>query len=450
MKLVRSLFAVGAIGVVLEFGANAHPHKIKRDLVTEVTFTTVTVANVIVWVDDNGAPYSTETVDALATTVDPTTETPTSGPVVTPLAVPTSFTPSSSSETPVTTPAPVPSSSTVVVSTDSASKVVYSTPPIASAVSSSTSVSSAALVPVYSAIPISSSALVSTSPTAAAPSVAAANPPTQSNPHTSSGGFHLGVAWDAYTESNGANGCKSESQVADEFSAMASFKIVRTYGIDCSQVDRAVKHALANGQQLLLGFYMPNDTPAQAVQVFSNAIKQHADGNWGVVAAVTVENEGVLSKRMTASEVVNGINQARNLLKQAGYNGPVGAVETAPSLIDNPQVCEASDFAFANIHPFFDTNTVAADAGSFVQGQIAQIEKACPNKRVVVMESGWPYQGQAHGKAVPSRANQKAALESLRNAFTQDLVLFSGFDSTWKAASADTFYTEQYWGFLDN
>jgi exo-beta-1,3-glucanase (GH17 family) len=185
-----------------------------------------------------------------------------------------------------------------------------------------------------------------------------------------------------------------------------------------------------------------------AIDQYKNAIDQYAGGSWDVLSLFSVENERVDQHAMTASQVVDAINSARSQLRALGYNGPVGAVETAPAMIDNPAICEASDIAMCNIHAFFDRNTQASDAGTFVRGELDRVKAAC-NKRVVVTESGWPHQGDANGAAVPSPENQRMAMDSIRANFNSDMFLFSAFDSGWKSDSASTFNAERYWGTIE-
>lgn len=180
----------------------------------------------------------------------------------------------------------------------------------------------------------------------------------------------------------------------------------------------------------------------------AGAVKQYNGGNWDIFGLVSVENERVNAKAMTASDAQSTIEQARKALRQAGYNGPVGAVETAPAVIDNPGVCTTSDVVMVNIHAWFDPNTKAADAGKFVKSEIARVKKACGGKHVVVTESGWPHQGDNHDQAVASPEAQKAAISSIRAEFSSDLFLFNAFDTLWKSDDASTFNAEKYWGVL--
>jgi exo-beta-1,3-glucanase (GH17 family) len=234
---------------------------------------------------------------------------------------------------------------------------------------------------------------------------------------------------------------------------MNDYKIIRIYGMDCDQIPLAIQNALKNGQKLMGGAYLDpsggGEDLSQVIQTYKRAIDQYADGNWDVIQLFSVENERVNERRMTSSQVVDAIGSARSQLRSLGYNGPVGAVETAPATLDNPAICGASDVVMVNIHAFFDRNTKPQDAGPFVKSQVERVRAACSNKRLVVTESGWPRQGNANGAAVPSPENQRIAIESIRATFNSDMFLFSAFDSGWKADSASTFNAERYWGVLD-
>lgn len=232
---------------------------------------------------------------------------------------------------------------------------------------------------------------------------------------------------------------------------MKQFGTVRLYGIGCNLVPLAVRLAHENKQTIFAGAWLSNGADNEplddVIRTYADAVKNEADGDWNAIAAFSVENERVNEKLFTASAVVEAIRTAREKLRALGYNGPVGAVETVPAMVDNPSICEAADIAMVNAHAFFDPNSVAEDAGQFVQGQIEQVRKAC-NKRVVVTETGWPHQGDTNGKAVPNQENQQKAIESLRSKFDGDIYLFNAYDSPWKSDWQGSFNAERYWGIL--
>jgi exo-beta-1,3-glucanase (GH17 family) len=388
----------------------------KRKLITEVVYVTETVAEVVVFVNEAGAPYSTTTSAIL--TIEP---------------------PQISSVVPE--PAPLPISSQEPLSTFAS--------PSAEPTDVGVQHATTTLMPSSTKAESSSAAPASTQEPEPIPQPSS---PAQNLTVDAAtfGTLPLGITWDAYSSS--AN-CKTADETASEFSRMNDYKVIRIYGMDCDQIPLAIQNALKNGQKLMGGAYLDpsggGEDLSQVIQAYKRAIDQYADGNWDVIQLFSVENERVNESRMTSSQVVDAIGSARSQLRSLGYNGPVGAVETAPATLDNPAICGASDVVMVNIHAFFDRNTKPQDAGPFVKSQVERVRAACSNKRLVVTESGWPRQGNANGAAVPSPENQRIAIESIRATFNSDMFLFSAFDSGWKADSASTFNAERYWGVLD-
>jgi exo-beta-1,3-glucanase (GH17 family) len=386
--------------------------------------------SVLVYVDEKGEPYLTTTEAKVASTSSAVLST-------TPAAAP--------STTSVSSPAPqVPSASAAPV------------PPIAPASSTMPSFDFSVSVKKQEAqttttplAPSSTPEKPSSSP-AAAPSPSAPDVPAHKS--DDAGVLGLGITYDPFAGASTNSRCKSDDEFAADFEKMKEYKVIRLYGQGCNQIPQAVKAALKQNQKLMAGTYMSNNGEGEelegSIRAWKSAIDSYANGNWDVVSLFSVENERVNDHDMTASSVVDAINRARTKLRAAGYNGPVGAVETVPAMVDNPSICEASDVVMVNCHAFFDTNTTPDNAGKFVRSEINRVQRACNGKRVVVTESGWPHQGATNGQAVPSPENQRIALDSIRTEFTTDMLLHNAFDSSWKSDSAATFEAERYWGVI--
>ncbi|KAF2737945.1 glycoside hydrolase [Polyplosphaeria fusca] len=438
------VYATLALGALMAEPAAAHPHGkyLKRALVTEVAWTTVTVADVIIWVDEDGNPVKTETQDLTA--VVPTTVTGpliTSSPiaqVVTPAsAVPTSSAEYKSSATSVGTP-----------SSSTSSSVKSSTSPPSISTSSAHYAAPPPLVTKPTSEPPASSESPATSFSAyAKPSTESPQAqPTVTPQDGSISKWPVGVTYDIYS---GSGGCKSASDIATDYDKMmGNYDIVRIYGLDCDGVSAAVQKAHEHGKKIFAGAYLPQEQLQKAVDTLHGAVQKYNGGDWSIISGFSIENERVQCGDMTASGVVDTIRQAKEALKAVGYNGPVGATDTVPAVVGNPSICDAADIVFVNIHAFFDSDCRAEDAGICVQRHVDEVKKACGNKRVVITESGWPSQGEANGNAVPGRANQQAAIESLKSQFKNDIFIFSAFDTMWKADSGDTFNAEKYWGVM--
>ena len=220
--------------------------------------------------------------------------------------------------------------------------------------------------------------------------------------------------------------------------------MIRTYGTDCDQVSTILKAASAKGMKIMAGVYDIDQASSE-----TQALIDAAQGNWDAVDTVSIGNEYV-NNGGDPSAVVAAVKSARSALQAAGFNGKVVTVDTFNQLIDHPELCEVSDFAAANCHAFFDANVSADQAGQYVKEQAQRVSQACGGKTTVITETGWPSNGQTNGAAVPSEANQKTAISSLRSAFSDNVVLFSAFNDLWKSDFDGSFGAEHYWGIYGN
>lgn len=269
--------------------------------------------------------------------------------------------------------------------------------------------------------------------------------PYPSQPDTSSSGNDLhGVTYSPY---KGDSNCKTEAEVDGDFALFSKdYGVVRLYGVDCDQVSTASKAARKYGNKLFLGIFDVSDVES-AVATMAAGL----DRDWSMVDTVSVGNELVNNGAVTPEQSVAALTRARNSLRAAGYQGPVVVVDTFVAVLAHPELCDQSDYCAVNVHPFFDPNTGAPDAGAFVNSIMQRIRSKLsdPSQRIVVTETGWPWQGQPNGAAIPGLDHQSTAISSIKDAFSSnaaDVFLFTAFNDLWKKAEAGTFMAEQYWG----
>lgn len=278
------------------------------------------------------------------------------------------------------------------------------------------------------------------SPNNSAPPPPSSSSPSGPPPNYGSQGYGL-----AYSPYNADGSCKNQDQVHADFGAFSGYGFIRSYGVDCDQVNTMLNAALAKGMTMVAGIYDIADV-ASETQTLIDAAKN----NWNSIDTVVVGNEAVTNGMAAVDQVVSAVDQARSMLQAAGYNGKVVTVDTSAQIIDNPQLCQVSDFAAANCHAFFNADLTADQAGSYVKDQAQRVSNACNGKQTMITESGWPTAGDTNGMAVPSEQNQRIAIESLRSAFSDNLILFSAFNDAWKQNNPSTFNAEQFWGIYGN
>ncbi|KAK2011273.1 cell wall glucanase [Colletotrichum eremochloae] len=253
-----------------------------------------------------------------------------------------------------------------------------------------------------------------------------------------------GIAYAPYTATGQ---CKTAEQIDADFAELkGKYLVVRTYGTDCNQIANALPAAKKAGVKLFLGIFDISSITTQVATIVSAV-----NNDWSLIDTVSVGNELVNNGKATAQQMVTAVGQARQLLRAAGYNGPVVTVDTFVAVLANPSLCDASDYCAMNIHPFFDSNTAAKDAGSFITRMVGEVQSKLSdrNKRIVCTETGWPWKGNANGAAIPGIEEQQLAIDSIKKAYAShaaDVILFSAFNDLWKHAEAATFNAEQYWG----
>ncbi|KAF0267218.1 hypothetical protein FOG51_04036 [Hanseniaspora uvarum] len=250
-----------------------------------------------------------------------------------------------------------------------------------------------------------------------------------------------GVSYSPYTDSGD---CKTASEVASDLSQLTEFEIIRLYGTDCNQVENVLA-AKSSSQTIFQGLYFMNQITAD-VGTISAAIES-TGASWSDFNTVSVGNELVNDGEATVDQVAAYVAEARTALSSAGFTGNVVAVDTFIAVINNPGLCELSDYMAVNAHAYFDYNTAAADAGPWVLEQIQRVWYACNGeKSVLITETGWPYAGDTYGAAIASTEAQSAALSSIQDTCGDDVFLFSAFDNKW--ASPGAYDIEQYFGII--
>jgi len=257
----------------------------------------------------------------------------------------------------------------------------------------------------------------------------------------------------AYAPYNNDHTCKVASEVNSDMAEIAAngYKLVRIYGTDCGQIPLIMNAAKTNDMKVFAGIWDPSAASTEA-QLLIDGVEA-TGSEWDRITAVSVGNELINAGGSSAiGPIVSGISTARSLLESAGYSGPVTTVDTWVALKEwapqSSELCDAMDFIGANTHAFFDANTAAADAATFVSGKISELGQLCGgNKDVVITESGWPSQGDSNGEAIPSDDNQRTVYNGLRTEFADKkdkLIILSAFDDAWKPQNQ--WNVEHSWG----
>ncbi|CDK28597.1 unnamed protein product [Kuraishia capsulata CBS 1993] len=304
------------------------------------------------------------------------------------------------------------------------------------AASSAVEISSASTTVGAQVVPTTTSKVKSSS--SASSSTSAASSTSSSDSDSSFSAGTKGITYSPYTASGA---CKTADEVASDLAYLTDYSVIRLYGVDCNQVEN-VFAAKASGQKLLLGIYFV-DAIDDAVSQISDAVSKY--GSWDDVHSISVGNELVNSGEASVSQVGEYIATARSAFSNAGYSGDIVSADTHVAIINNPGLCKYSDYVAINAHAYFDGYIYPSGAGDWLLLQIERVWSACGgDKNVFVTETGWPSQGNSYGVAVPSKSNQKTAIESIQDKCGSSAVAFTAFNDYWKADGS--YGVEKYWG----
>jgi len=374
-------------------------HADRRDVSPVIETVTTTFYQTVVWVDSNGKPVSTEI------NTPPPAATPPK-PTGLPTGLPTDY---------KKRPGVPPGGSKPQSPSSFA-------PPVPSQVASP--------VPTP-APPTESSADSSASPSQDAPK--SSEEATSGGTGDSQSGAVPAGAGICYDMINSQTQCKDPGTINSEFSFLKSqgYGMIRVYDIGCPVGDFTAA-AAQNGLKLMVGI-----NSIANLQGDLNKLIDMVNGNWGAVDTVYIGNELVNTGQASAAQVAGAVSTAKGTLTGAGFSGSVITVDTFNVMMNDPTICSTSDYCGANAHAFFDPNTAAPNAGPFVLDAFNKVAAANPGKQIVITESGWPYQGNANGQAVPSPENQQAALQSIKSSLTGAgagaVFLFQAYNAGYKA-----------------
>lgn len=247
-----------------------------------------------------------------------------------------------------------------------------------------------------------------------------------------------------YSPYENSGACKAAGDVMSDIKIIAGkgFSSVRVYSTDCSGLVNIGAACEAYGLKMIIGIFISETGISGASDQVSEIV---AWGKWELVELIAIGNECVFSGYATASELASFISSCKSTFSSAGYSGPCTTTEPLNIWQENVDVlCEVVDVVGCNIHPFFNGDITASEAGSFVASQLAIVDKLCSGKYGVNLETGWPSFGTCNGVACPGTSEQATAVKSISDAAGGKSVMFSYTDDYWKEPGA--FGCEQSWG----
>lgn len=245
--------------------------------------------------------------------------------------------------------------------------------------------------------------------------------------------------------------CPSSTEVQSDIMILKRMaNAVRTYGLlDCKIGENVLLATKRARVKLALGLWISGDKEANRREI--DELKRLASQGLENVIAVVVGSEVLLRGDLTLEELINYINQVRDIVPGIKVTTAepwhiwFGSDKRYP---DITQLINTVDFIFLNIHPYWEKICIdqAVDA---VFERFNMVKETYPTKKVMISETGWPSDGEPNGCAVPSLENQRKYLKEFICQAQQENIsfyYFEAFDEKWKAPPE----VEAHWGFYNS
>lgn len=162
------------------------------------------------------------------------------------------------------------------------------------------------------------------------------------------------------------------------------------------------------------------------------------------VVRLMVGNEAVLRGDVSVDDLIAYIEDIRKKT-----NKPVSTAEPWHIWLKNPKLAEHVDFITVHMLPYWEGVPMEM-AVDYVFQRLDEVQKAFPDKEIIIGEVGWPSNGRTRQGAVASTANEAIFLRQFlirANAEKLTYYLMEAFDQPWKHGIESG--VGAYWGVYD-
>ena len=252
-----------------------------------------------------------------------------------------------------------------------------------------------------------------------------------------------GVAFSPYHrgETPEANQFPSETEIRQDLEKVSRITDrIRTYTVQSGMPDIA-RLAADYPLRVTLGSWLDRKLAADDREVARLIETANANPD---VDRVLVGNEVLLRDDLSTDQLIGYINQVKQ-----GVHVPVSTAEPWHVWIKHPELAASVDYITIHLLPYWEGLPID-DSLRYVMDRLDQVQRAYPNKHVVIGEVGWPSNGVAIGGAQASRVNQALFLRKFFNIARQrglDYFVMEAFDQPWKTSFEGR--AAGYWGMFD-
>ncbi|TSA42470.1 MAG: glycosyltransferase [Methylococcaceae bacterium] len=162
------------------------------------------------------------------------------------------------------------------------------------------------------------------------------------------------------------------------------------------------------------------------------------------IIRLMVGNEVLLRNDISEEALIDYIRE----VKKRNWR-PVSTSETWAEWLKHPKVVDEVDFIAVHILPYWE-GIAADEAVDYIFDRYHDVQKAYPNKPVIITELGWPSDGQPARHATASVSNQAKVLREFLNRADQEKITYyivEAIDQPWKQSIEGS--AGAYWGIFN-
>jgi exo-beta-1,3-glucanase (GH17 family) len=245
----------------------------------------------------------------------------------------------------------------------------------------------------------------------------------------------FGVSYGPYRAGQAPGGTyPSLAQIEEDISIISQMsRACRNYGID-NTLNSIPDYCHTYDVDCYVGSWLSGTYPTDQTTIAD--LIDIAGRGYSTTKAIIVGNEYVYGHGSS------GVSYLEAFLDQvnAATDIPVTTGEPAYVWLDNPSLVSHVDFIGIHVYGYWNGVDIA-DAAQEVVDQYNEVKAAYPSKEVMILETGWPTQGDTHYDAVPSVANQEIFLKEFSLLARQHNIkyfMFAAFDEPWKGAGVES------------
>jgi len=251
----------------------------------------------------------------------------------------------------------------------------------------------------------------------------------------------MGVTYDPrrQQDTQESNTFPSEADIDNDLKLLQDkVHAVRTYSV-LKGLDKIPALAAKHNLNTTVGAWIGKDLENNRQEI--ETLIQVSRQNNPKIVRVMVGNEVLLRTDVTPDQLINYIREVKHNTWR-----PVSTSETWDIWLKHPELVAEVDFIAVHILPYWE-GIAAEDAVDYVFDRYHEVQKAYPNKPIIITEVGWPSDGQPHFHAIASVANQAMFLREFLNRAADEKIAYyvvEAFDQPWKMSLEGS--AGAYWG----